>query len=286
MLISWLKRPYYYSSSTKFRFITSFGFGFFVWFFLYFFKPFKINNLNNNLFFYTLGFGLITLGVLLFAFFILQSVFKGYFNKEKWTIGKHLFFVFGLTFITGLLNWYYNNLVQDTSTIALVPFLALITYTLSIGFMPIIIVVFIEELLYRKKREKVAQSINDVYEEEPTIKVKTIITITTANKNDFLQVNLTDLLYINSEGNYACFFILNNKEVKEHILRASLQSVYNQLEKYNNMIRCHKSYIVNTRHINKISGNARGYLLHSSKFDFIIPVSRMFSKEKLKNLLN
>jgi len=55
--------------------------------------------------------------------------------------------------------------------------------------------------------------------------------------------------------------------------------------KKQNIVRCHKSYIVNAKKVNKIHGNARGYFLNIKNIDFSIPVSRNFPKELLFTLI-
>jgi len=287
MLIHWLKKPYFFTSSVRFKFVLSTTLGLFVWFFLSFFKPFEIIKLTDNLFLYTFGFGLITFLVLIFNLFFLPFVFKRFFNEKKWTVGKHFIFVLGSFFIINLLNWNYNNFLQGTNTKRSISFLTLLSYTLSVGCIPIVILLLKEELLIREKRSEITQEVNDKQNKPSSIETNSkTIKITTGNKNETLKLNLNNLLCVNSQGNYACFFIIKKEKTKEVILRTSLQNVYSQLEKYNYLIRCHKSYIVNTKHIDKISGNARGYQLHCSKLEFIIPVSRMFPKENLKNLIH
>ena len=96
---------------------------------------------------------------------------------------------------------------------------------------------------------------------------------------------IDNLAYVTSQGNYASFFLKNEGGFKEKIIRITLTKITTELKDYSNIIRCHKSYLVNINHVSDISGNARGYLL---KLDFIpisIPVSRRFSKQSLQSLL-
>ena len=73
-----------------------------------------------------------------------------------------------------------------------------------------------------------------------------------------------------------------------NVKRAS-EFLFNKIESflkdYDFIIRCHKSYIVNTKYVNKVTGNARGYLLKCNILDFYIPVSRKFSKKSLLTLV-
>ncbi|MDD7915542.1 LytR/AlgR family response regulator transcription factor [Polaribacter ponticola] len=105
------------------------------------------------------------------------------------------------------------------------------------------------------------------------------------NKTENISFNLNDLIYISSQGNYASFFIKTGSETKEIILRNTLSAIIKELNKYNNIIRCHKSYIINTNYVNAISGNARGYYLRSNSITQQIPVSRSFNKSDLQKMV-
>ena len=54
--------------------------------------------------------------------------------------------------------------------------------------------------------------------------------------------------------------------------------------KHQEIIRCHKSYIVNLCNVEKLLGNAQGYKLVMSNMDKQIPVSRNFPKEMIQKL--
>ncbi len=93
-------------------------------------------------------------------------------------------------------------------------------------------------------------------------------------KNEFLSVNLSDLLFLQSEDNYTSIFYLQDSLVKKKILRGSLSSFEKQL-RYP-MIRCHRSYIVNLESIENLKGNSQGYQLHINHIADPIKVSRKY----------
>jgi len=286
-LINWLKRPYYFNIPPTIKLLISFCVGGFIWFFLFFFRPFNLINYHPNIFYYTLGFGLIALFVNLFVFFALPYFLKNTFKDDEWSVGKGLLFHLGMILTITVLNWYYNSKVQSVNNYELISFSTFISYTFSVGFIPLVILVFVEELFTRKKNEKNASELNSLFEKKPSLiegnTAKEII-ITTMNSNESLRISITNLIYVNSQGNYSCFFVLIGSKIEEKVLRTPLQNVTNQLKEYPNFVRCHKSYIVNSKHIDKISGNARGYILHSNKTSISIPVSRKFQKKELHNL--
>ena len=68
-------------------------------------------------------------------------------------------------------------------------------------------------------------------------------------------------------------------------MRVTLTKIIENLKEYPNIIRCHKSYIINSDYVLDISGNARGYLLKIKFISINVPVSRSFSKQSLQSLI-
>ena len=106
------------------------------------------------------------------------------------------------------------------------------------------------------------------------------------NNKESIKIETKNLLYITSQGNYASFFVKDDKEIKEKILRTTLAKIDNAFRDNPKIIRCHKSYIINTNYIEDITGNARGYLLSIKDVETTIPVSRNFSKQSLESFLH
>lgn len=286
-MINWLNKPYFFISSIKFNLFLSFIIGLFVFLFLYVFQPFGMYTMQNNLFTYCLGFGVVSFLTHNIMFIVIPNIFKSAFKDENWTVGKNILFIALLVTLIGVFNWLYNNKVQAISEkTPLVAFTKIISYTFILSVFPILIFTFITEHFYREKRIKVSKEIMKFRELKTVLKKEKEITIYGNNKEDNLSFNLNDLIYISSQGNYASLFLNSNNKIKEHVLRTTLTSIISDLKKYKNIIRCHKSYIINSEYMNSISGNARGYFLESNKIQIQIPVSRSFSKQSLKSLLS
>lgn len=281
---SWLQAPYYFNPSIKFKVIVSLVVGFIICFFLFVFKPFLLTNFKDFLLDYSLRVGLISFLSLVFCFVITPRFLKSFFDEDKWTIGKNLLFLFSTVFFVGCVLCIYTYYYKLNRGISQITFLTFIYYTYLVATFPILFYVFYNEYYARKKREKDAKSFKKTkYEEQVT--EDTIIKIFSQNRKECLEFLSKDLVYITSEGNYASFFILEKNVLKEKILRVTLTKIEESLIGFNLFIRCHKSYIVNTKYVKNVSGNARGYLLSLDFLDFEIPVSRSFSKKSIINLL-
>ncbi|WP_298883072.1 LytTR family DNA-binding domain-containing protein [uncultured Polaribacter sp.] len=288
-IISWLSTPYYFNPSIKFKFKIGVCIGLFVFLFLYIFKPFYLVSLENILLEYTLGIGFITFFGVVFFLYVPALFFKNYFNEDNWTIGRNLFLIIIGILLTGILIWSLGNIYKSKYHLKNISLTTFLWYTYLVGTLPVVFFIFINEKNVREKREKRAEKINKHNKEKlkkEVIELPLKVKIYSDNKKEFINFSIEELVYITSQGNYASFFLMNeNNDLKEKILRVTLSKINSSLNDYQNIIRCHKSYIVNTNFINDIYGNARGYMLKSDSIPITIPVSRSFSKESLQSLL-
>ena len=282
-MINWIKKPYFFINSPKFNLLLCFGVGFFI--FLYLFQPFGITYIDNNKLLYTGGFGLVTFVIQFFFFLLFPSLFKSFFNDEKWTVGKNILFLFLLVLSITFGNWYYNSFAQNTSSIALLSLKDFFIYKFSIAILPVTIFTYVSEKLYRIHREKISKKIMESRVSFKVIKLDKEITIFGNNEKESITFNIDNLVYINSQGNYASFFVRTEKGIKEKIIRNTLTKIAIELKEYTTIKRCHKSYIINTKLMDSISGNARGYYLISELNCVKIPVSRSFKKEEIESLI-
>ena len=285
-ILEWFKKAYFFELSPKNHITIAFKIGLFIFIFLYIFKPFGMEELEGNLFIYSLGFGCVTFLVQSFFYTLLPLIFKDFFKEDRFTIRKNIFFLIVLVSCISICNWLYNSQFQNIENWRLLTFQEIFTYTFSISIFPIFLVTYFSEKKYRKKREKVSENImlNKVSLEH--LKINEEIKILGENKKDNVVFNVDNLVYATTQGNYVSFYITTENGLKEKIVRNTLTNINNSLKKYSTFIRCHKSYIINSKFMNTISGNARGYYLESDLLTIQIPISRSFKKEELKNLIS
>ncbi|WP_430928293.1 LytTR family transcriptional regulator DNA-binding domain-containing protein [Polaribacter marinivivus] len=280
-----MNKPYYFNPSIKFKSKVSLVFGFF-FSFLYIFEPFTLSTFKEYLFDYTLGIGLVTFVGTLIVLIIPPILFKNYFNENKWTIGRNLIYIGLCIIFIGTILWFFGQFFKQETTIKHINYFTFIYYTFLVSALPLIIFISFNEKNIRQKREETAKEINDFKNAKLEVNLPLkIVIISSENNKESFSIEVEKLVYITSEGNYASFFIIENNELKEKILRVTLTKIESFLKDYDFIIRCYKSYIVNTKYVNKVAGNARGYLLKCNILDFYIPVSRKFSKKSLLTLV-
>jgi len=239
----------------------------FIALFLYIFQPFGISSLASNKFIICLGFGSMTfLGVFVYSALADQLYFLiG--KKGQWTFGKWILNNLGIMFFISLANFLFARLVLF-GFIEWNLFPAMIYGTFMIGIIPFTILGGIALFQQEKKYQTISEEINAVQKPAPDSFNNTSIAVfdipTSRIKYVEALQNYIKIAYLNPEGN-----------LKVRTERGTLKEV---LEKTagSTIIKCHRSYLVNTDAIITTSGNAQGLLLVLSDCDQSIPVSRTF----------
>lgn len=95
---------------------------------------------------------------------------------------------------------------------------------------------------------------------------------------EIIKVPLNDISYIESEGNYL------NIRVGEEIIRhrETMTNMENEL-KGKDFIRCHKGYLVNVNHIEKMKMSE--LVVKCGNDDAILPVGRSYEKDVKKKIM-
>ena len=282
-VINWLKKPYPFVAELKTKVLISFAFGIFIYLFLIIFQPFGIDKIIANKAYYLLGFGMITTLVMLFSYFALPLLFKKTFDLDRWVIGKEIGFVLFVIAQITLLNYFYNSGIGYglSEQHALHYF---VLFTVSVGFFPVVGLVFLTEFLLNTSHKKTASEISSRISKERsdvTASFSSMIKIVSESKSDAFEIDEINLIIIKSEDNYCKLFYQQNDGVKTQLLRITLKNIENQLAIFPAFVRSHRSFIVNKNHISEITGNARAYYIHFDKCEEIVPISRNFPKEQL-----
>lgn len=276
--MTYFNRPYYTNNSLKFRLKQAFGFGVFVFLFLWFFSPFQIETLPQNLLRVSLGFGFVTLVAMLVLNVAIPLIFKKYFNEEYWTLGKE----FGWTLVNitliGLANFLFFTLycLGEFLWNVLIWFQLV---TLVMGSIPVSILLLWKERRDTRRYQSESEVINQAKakNEADTVHSNREVEIVSQNAGESFQLNSDQLAYIQSADNYLEVHYWENSTLKKNVIRNTLSSMESALEGHPQFFRCHKSYLVNMNLVDFVSGNAQGYRLHLKNTQYSVPVSRKYN---------
>ena len=102
--------------------------------------------------------------------------------------------------------------------------------------------------------------------------------ITSENMKQKIEMPASNLICIESEGNYVNTWFIEEGKIISTLVRNTIRNIESQIGKADSLFKCHRAYIVNLSHIEKVKGNSQGYQLVVKYLEKEIPVSRNYSK--------
>ena len=270
-----LNAPFPFVSNTTDKVLLSLFLGSFIYIFLMLFQPFGIMKIESYKPIFVLGYGVITSITVLLNFF-LHPLFYPNFNKVKWNVGKTFTYSLINILSISIFNWVYTATIGK-EIMEQHSLLMFIFITLSVGSIPSLFLILLLERFLDIRNKREANELTSHLSEDP--KVAPIEIVIQKNK---LSIYLANLLCIKAEGNYVEIHYLKDDIVKKELIRSSLSKMKIQLKDYHQIKHCHRSFIVNTQHLIKVTGNARNFNLHLKHLGFSIPVSRSFPIHTIK----
>lgn len=272
-MLHYLSQPYPRESHTlRYQLLMSAGAGLFVGVFLIIFQPFGSSNWSDpykN--YYLAGYGLVTLTVLLLASSIAPRVFRSWFQEENWTVGREISHTLLIIVLIAFGNLLYTQ-QYNAGTIDLPTILFWVGITLAVGIIPASVITLINHNRLLRKHLTTDFRINGQLSKVPSPQQLMLVA---ENEKDSLTLVTDDLLFIESANNYSEVVFRQNDKREKQLLRSSLSRLEEQIQD-SEVVRCHRSYIVNLRQVANISGNAQGYKLQLKNEATIIPVARRY----------
>ena len=277
---SFLNRPYPYSEDPVRKIVISVGISFFVFGFLYIFKPFGMGLIEVNELVIAAGYGGVTLAVTLISGFLLPVLFSSVFKEEGWTIGKEIIYTLFVISLVAFGNLIYTSFMGFIK-LSLYAFLDFELITLTVAVLPLTLLIFIKQNILLRRNLRVTRELsNNLYHKERmTVKAGVKIIIASENSKDNLAMEANELYCIAAADNYVeVYYLSENKPVKK-LMRTTMRSVQSNLKPYSQFYRCHRAYIINLEKVKEVTGNAQGYKLILENFDILVPVARSMNKE-------
>ena len=253
----------------------------FVSFFMLVFQPFGLQEMETDRKSFLLaGYGLVTFVVLFINMIILPHIFPGIFREERWTLSREVVWLIWIVITIAFGNYIYSDLLSIVYWIGLKGYIYFIGFTFSIAIIPIVGVTVLTYNQLLKKNLKASQKLNELIEgqESKGRTVDNILVITSENNKQKIETPVSNLILIESEGNYVNTWFLEEGKIVRTLIRNTLLNIESQIEKTTNLFKCHRAYIVNLSHVKKVKGNSQGYRLVVKYLDKEIPVSRNYSK--------
>mgnify|MGYP001317947129 CR=1 FL=1 len=251
-------------------------FGLFIGLFLIFFEPFDINlSTNENKYYQLLFFGCITTIVLLVFFYVFPLLFPKIFSDTLWKVKHQIVLYLIALFVIATLNGFYTNYINHLS-FNWYNYWWIINKTFVLGGIPI---AFLTLFDYKQKVNlniAAANELSRLQKERVTKPSYETYNILTDLKSKTFRLKENDFNYAMAVGNYIDVFVSIDNTLKKVTHRVSLSSFEAQLKEAQKLVRCHRSYLVNLKKVESVSGNAQGLKLKLENQSEIVPVSRKY----------
>ncbi len=273
-MLKFLNKPYPFNDdlrhNAKIILFISFG----VLAFLLIFQPIEIGTLSTKKIFYLVtGLAISTFLVLSINLIVLPSLFPKIFYNNRWNIKREIIWnLWILLTISSSDFLFYTQLfgVLDIRFSDIVKIILL-------GFLPVAVLIIINQERLLRSHLKSAQQLNKKLIEGKQQKEK-LIHFESDYKKDNLSISPDSLIVIKSADNYIEVYYESEGMVKKQMIRSSLKKAIETVNELDFILRCHRTFIVNTNHVKEIQGNSQGYKLYFENLDFPALVSQKYIK--------
>ena len=250
--------------------------GLFIALFLLYFEPFNLHlNTDGNKVFHMSFFGCITTFVLLFFLYVFPLLLPNLFSDKNWKLGYQMILNMLIIIAIAVFNSIYSNYMNS------IPFgwdsyWLILSRTSVLGILPIAFITFSD--YYLKVKSSLNSASNIIKNKKEFLKDLKEVThqISTDLKSETFSFKENDFNYAIAVGNYIDMCSLDENTLKKVTYRVTLSSFEIQVKESSNLIRCHRSYLVNLNKVKNISGNAQGLKLELINQSEIISVSRKY----------
>ncbi len=247
--------------------------------FLFFFEPFNFNefNLKEKLTVSSV-ISLITFAGLSFNMIVMPSYLRNIFSVKKWNVFKEILWNMWLIIFTaaGYFLYFRFNFVFEIKPYDIVKIVLISFFAVSV-------------LVVLNQNRLVKLNLNDALELNRKLisefnSEEDELFFESENKKDSIKLTVKSIISVKSAGNYVEIYYLEKGKTKKHLIRNTLKNIEDLLNNYDFIFRCHRTFLINTKFIEKAEGDSQGINLFLKNLDFKVPVSRTYIN-KLKEIL-
>ena len=227
-------------------------------------------------------------------FLILSRVMMYYMSKRliRFTFPKFILWSLGEIVLIGLFHAYISLRIMNIEgyTQAIIIGKSILITFIALGF-PFIVTDLSFALIDAQRVLKIARKVIQSNEKASQAKPKNtnnepLVTENPdiINFNDYtgaqkFAVKLENIYYIKAEGNYVNVYYNNKGGISSFVLRNKIQAIEDSVAG-TPLMRCHRTYIVNTNNIKLLSKLADGYYIDFNQTGLeSVPVSNTYQKK-------
>lgn len=228
-------------------------------------------------------------------FLVLSRIMMYYMSKRliRFTYPKFILWTVGEIVLIGLFHAYISLSVMHVEIYshALIIGKSILITFIALGF-PFIVTDLSFAIIDGQRVLKIAKSMINTNETNNKTQ-KTTVESTVTDNPDIINfhdyagalkftVKLENIYYIKAEGNYVNVFYNNKGGISSFVLRNKIQAIEDSLAG-TPLMRCHRTYIVNSNNIKLIRTEDEGYYIDFNQPGLeSVPVSRTYSEKIVK----
>lgn len=202
-----------------------------------------------------------------------QYGLRKWLHLETLTCSQYVLWVAGemmiLSTVMLAIDWILNKHPDLTIDYYLITF----KYTLLIAIIPYIVSLLV---LFALQKHQLARFLSKMKDSRP---LSDNMPIEDEKGKVILTLHPDHLLLLKSEDNYVDVYYLLGGKVKKELVRTTLKKIEEKCS-YSGLIRVHRSYAINVKHVSSSRKTAKGYLLQFDVLpDLQIPVSASYQKQ-------
>ena len=274
-ILSFLSQPYpfYYKRKTLWK--LAFLILIMTLFFSYFFEPFAVNISEHKMKYFWVSFIHACTPVAIIALFSLFKIKSEI--EENWNVRKEMLLLALFLLLVGIAQFLIRDIIYNNpNNWSWSYFYEEIRNTFLIGTLFVIILIPLNFNRLNTKNSKNAKALNfPHYLLKPV--ANSMVFIETQVKSDDFKLDVNSFLFAMANGNYIELYLKEEKNNKL-LKRITLKELESILKPFPNIIKTHRSYLINLQHVNSVVGNAQGYKLKLNNYDEKLPVSRNMIK--------
>ncbi len=278
-MLEFLNKPYPFNDdlkhNTKIIFFISVG----VFVFLFLFQPLQIDSFaTREKYILVIGLGIVTFLSLSLNLLILPSLFPRVLKGTSWNVKKEIFWDLWILFTVSVGYFLYYK------ALGIMEFgFDMIIKLILFAIVPTSVLIVLNRHRLLRSHLRLANELNQKLKENKSSPDKLVHFVSDYQK-DNLSIKASLILFVRSANNYIEIFWKEDKGIKNQMVRCSLIKAEEVLKDDKFIFKCHRSYMANINHIDKIEGSSQGYRIYFEKVDFPIPVSKNYVI-KLKELI-
>ena len=265
-MFSIFKKPYPSNHNLNSGLKSALGISIFLIVFFFIFKPFGIDAVDiEGRIKMVLSYGFVNFAAIITVLSIAKYAFPRLYKEETWTIAHEVISILLIFIIIAfgcmMVNRFYFGSSANSPT-----FLLLLTYVITFGILPVGFSIVLKYNSQLKKNLAEANAINQVINTIPALDIvdkkeekEPIILLHSHNKNEEISISPSDFYFAESSANYVTIHYKKEGELKKDMLRCTMKTLMADLAKQEQIIRCHRSFIVNLDMLQSIEGDSRGY---------------------------